>query len=106
MQRIDVKSSLLQAIGYDEASKTLLIEFKGKTEGEPGKVYKYNGVSQETFEKFRTAESHGKHFLKEIKPNHACTKVEPEKPDAEDEKKASQARKPFKTATDDENCPF
>ena len=80
MQRKEVKSSLLAAVGYDAASKTLMLEFKSKKPGEPGKVYKYADVSPETYKKFITAPSLGSHFLKEIKNAHACTKVEPEKP--------------------------
>lgn len=107
MLRKEVSSSLLAAVGYDAESKTLMLEFKSKKEGEPGKVYKYHGVSAETYKKFLAAPSLGSHFLREIKPSHACTKVEPEKPHAEDEKKTSQeGRKPFKTATPDENVPF
>jgi hypothetical protein len=79
MQRIDVQSSLLKAIGYDAASRTLMIEFKPKKEGEAGKVYRYADVSQETYDRFRSAPSLGSHFLREIKPSHACTRVE-EKP--------------------------
>ena len=104
MQRIDVQSSLLSAIGYDAASKTLMIEFKPKKEGEAGKVYRYADVSPETFQQFKNAPSLGKHFLKQIKPNHPCTRVE-EKPDAESEKKTDKP-KPFQTATEDENIPF
>jgi hypothetical protein len=80
MQRQEVKSSLLAAVGYDFESKTLMLEFKSKKEGEPGKVYRYADVSPETYKKFLAAPSLGSHFLKQIKPNHSCTRVEPEKP--------------------------
>ena len=105
MQRQEVKSSLLAAVGYDAASKTLMLEFRSKKEGEPGKVYRYANVDPLTYEKFLAAPSLGSHFLKQIKPNHACTRVE-EKPDAESEKKAAEKPQPFKTETDDENTPF
>jgi len=83
-----------------------MLEFRSKKEGEPGKVYRYADVGPEAYKAFMAAPSLGSHFLKEIKPAHACTKVEPEKPHAEDEKKTSEGRKPFKTATPDENVPF
>jgi len=106
MHRQEVKSSLLAAVGYDAASRTLLLEFKSRKEGEPGKVYRYADVSAETYKKFLAAPSLGSHFLKQIKPNHACTKVEPEKPNAEGETKAAEKPQPFQTATEDEKIPF
>ena len=101
MQRIDVKSSLLKAIGYDAASRTLMIEFKPKKEGEEGKVYTYADVSPDTYKRFMASPSLGSHFLSQIKNHHSCTRVETEKPDAESEKKADKPR-PFNTETDSE----
>lgn len=107
MERTAVSSSLLKSIFYSPDTRVLEIEFKAKKEGEAGKVYRYADVSPLTYEKFLAAPSLGSHFLKQIKPNHSCTRVE-EKPDAEskDEIQASEARKPFRTATPDENTPF
>ena len=105
MEHTQVSSSLLQSIAYDKATKILEIQFKGKKEGEAGKVYRYANVTQETYERFRAAQSLGSHFLKQIKNQHACTRVE-EKPDAEDEKKASEGRKPFATSEPPDGAPF
>jgi hypothetical protein len=77
--RTEVTSSLLRSVGYDPATRTLELEFKPKKEGEAGKVYRYADVSPETYERFKAAPSLGSHFLKQIKPNHPCTRVE-EKP--------------------------
>ena len=103
--RTQVSSSLLQSVGYDPATRTLELQFKPKKDGEVGKVYRYADVSQDAYDRFLAAPSLGSHFLKQIKHNHPCTKVE-EKPDAESEKKAATKPQPFQTATDDENVPF
>ncbi len=103
--RTEVASSLLKSIAYSPETHTLEIEFRPKKDGENGKVYRYADVSQEVYDKFLAAESLGKHFLREIKPAHNCTRVE-EKPDAESEKKAATKPQPFKTATDETDIPF
>jgi hypothetical protein len=56
MNRIPVKSSFLAAIGYDEASKTLEVEFKN------GKIYQYLEFPAEEFAALRAAESLGAHY--------------------------------------------
>jgi hypothetical protein len=89
--RTEVKSSLLRAVEYEPLSKTLIIEFRGKADGEPGKVYRYANVDQATYDKFITAKSLGSHFLKEIKPAHACTKVKEENDDASNQESVSKA---------------
>ena len=103
--RTEVSSSLLKSIAYSPATRVLEIEFKAKKEGEVGKVYRYADVSQDAYDRFVSAPSLGQHFLRQIKHNHPCTKVE-EKPDAESEKKAATKPQPFQTATDDESTPF
>ena len=59
-----VKSSQVQSIGFDEATGTLAVKF---TRG-AGATYHYPGVTKETFEKFRAADSIGTFFGKHIKP--------------------------------------
>lgn len=59
----DVTSSQIEAVGYDNATRTLAIRFKG------GALYHYDGCEPETFEAFRGAESVGSYFYKHIKPN-------------------------------------
>lgn len=58
-----VKSSQVKAIGYDAATKTLAVQFNRGT----GAIYHYPGVSQETFDAFRGAESIGSFFGQHIK---------------------------------------
>lgn len=52
---IPVKSSNIAATGYDAASKTLAVQFKGG-----GKVYHYAGVPESVFGDMAKAESIGK----------------------------------------------
>ena len=60
-----LRSSNLHAAGYDETTQTLYIQFKG------GLAYQYAGVSAETVEEFRQAESMGKYFHAHIRTNEA-----------------------------------
>ena len=63
-------SSLIEKFSYDEPNQVLHIHFRR------GGHYGYSDVTPEKFESFRAAESHGKHFLAEIKPNHRFAKYE------------------------------
>ena len=60
MQLHDVDSSMMNAIGYDEASKTLIIVFNS------GKTYEYANVPAEVFQDFLAADSKGVFFRSEI----------------------------------------
>lgn len=51
-----VDSSMMSHIGYDPASKTLTILFQS------GKRYEYDGVEQQVFDDFLTADSKGSYF--------------------------------------------
>lgn len=62
-----VESSQIAAIGYDQASQTMAIRFKGKGDA-PGSLYHYADVSPEDWAAFRDAESIGSHFYRHIKP--------------------------------------
>lgn len=62
-----VESSQIHSIGYDAATNTLAIRFKGK-EGEPTSLYHYSNVPPDDFAVFKGAESIGSHFYKNIKP--------------------------------------
>ena len=64
-----VESSNLTDIGYDEASKTLYVKFKG------GGHYSYDNVSKETYNSLMKAGSHGQHFHKHIKPHYKHKKI-------------------------------
>jgi hypothetical protein len=59
-----VESSQIAAIGYDEATQTLAIQFKGGTRA----TYHYANVPSEEFAAFRDAESVGSYFYRNIKP--------------------------------------
>lgn len=63
MERLPVKSSNIKTIGYDEATKTLEIEFTNSG------VYQYKGVPKEIYEGFDKAESIGKYFYANVKSN-------------------------------------
>jgi hypothetical protein len=68
----EVKSSNIQAIGYDKESKKLHVRFTG------GNVYEYTAVPQELFESFFTSESKGKFFAVNIKGHFQFLKLEKE----------------------------
>ena len=56
MEREPVDSSNLLSVGYDDASETLEVEFKG------GNVYQYYGVPQLEHVALRSAQSVGSYF--------------------------------------------
>jgi len=56
-----VKSSQIEAIGYDAGSKTLAVRFKG------GSVYHYDDVPAEVHAALAKAESVGSHFHANVK---------------------------------------
>lgn len=69
-----VVSSNIQAIGYDEARKTLRIQFKDGG-GNPGSLYEYPGVPKETHSALMTAPSIGSFFASTIKKAYPATKL-------------------------------
>lgn len=56
-----VKSSAIKAVGHDPATNTLRIEFLS------GGVYDYSGVSADEHAELMSAESHGKHFHRNLR---------------------------------------
>lgn len=58
-----VESNQVGAIGYDEATKTLAVQFRRGAMA----FYHYPNVERETFEKFKSAESIGGFFAQHIK---------------------------------------
>ncbi len=60
-----VTSSQIHAVGYDEPTKTLTVQFKSK--GGPGSTYTYSGVPAEVHQGLMGAESKGKFFGERIK---------------------------------------
>lgn len=67
--RNPVKSSNVVAVGYDEKSKILEVEFKS------GGVYGYRTVEKPVYESLIKAESIGRFFLREIKGKYPYAKL-------------------------------
>lgn len=65
MERTPVKSSNVDSVGYDEATKTLEIQYKGKP-SKPGGIYQYAGVEPQTHLDLMGAESIGKFVRKSV----------------------------------------
>jgi len=70
MFREPVSSSVIAAIGYDEDSETLEVEFAS------GAVCSYRGVEQDVYEAFRLAPSKGKFFNRHIRDAYPWENVE------------------------------
>lgn len=80
MEKKDVESSNIKAVGYDQEAKVLEIEFKG------GGLYQYDAVEREEFEALVGADSIGAFFHREIKPKKNCRKMrDAEKTPAKDD---------------------
>lgn len=58
-----VESSQIGAVGYDEASKTMAVQFRYGARA----IYHYAGIEREAFDAFKAAESMGTHFGKNFK---------------------------------------
>ncbi|MDO3377708.1 KTSC domain-containing protein [Geoalkalibacter halelectricus] len=69
MEMIGVDSSNVEAVGYDEDSSTLQVEFKG------GALYQYFDVPENVFIELRDADSVGKYLNAKIKGVYRYTKV-------------------------------
>ena len=65
----EVKSSLIAAVGYDEAQKELTVEFK------KGGIYSYKPVPHAVYTAMLEAISVGKFFLRNIKNQYEYVKV-------------------------------
>jgi hypothetical protein len=69
MKKIEVSSSNIASLSYNEESKELTVEFKN------GSEYMYNHVPLKIFEDFLDADSKGKFLNAEIKGNYPFTKL-------------------------------
>lgn len=69
MKRIAVESSNLASVGYDEATKTLEIQFHS------GGIYQYDDVEKEVYDELMNADSKGRYFLHEIKGAYSYRRV-------------------------------
>lgn len=58
---VSVTSSNLEAVGYDAASETMYVRFRG------GATWAYPGVDQATYDSVRSAESVGRAYNASIK---------------------------------------
>lgn len=67
---LPVNSSMAKAIGYDNESQTLQVEFHN------GAIYQYSDVESETWESLQAADSTGKFFNSDIKGNYDCDRVD------------------------------
>ena len=80
MERQIIKSSLIRSIGYDAAKQILEVEFLRNQAQDVRPVYQYADVTPEKYKSLMGdgVEGHsiGSHFLRMIKPNHKCTKIE------------------------------
>ncbi len=69
MSWIDVSSTNLSRVRYDDSKNTLEIEFQG------GRVYQYFDVPKQIFEGLLKAESKGKFFHEQIKGHYRYARV-------------------------------
>ena len=69
MEMTNVESSTIEAVGYEEESSTLQVEFKN------GGMYQYFDVPESVFEELRDADSVGKYLAYSIKGTYRYSKV-------------------------------
>lgn len=69
MNREPVASSNIAAIGYDEASQTLEVEFTS------GALYQYYNVTQALFEQLMQASSKGQFLAYQIKNSYPYSRI-------------------------------
>jgi hypothetical protein len=73
MQRQPVKSTNVEAVGYDLETKTLQVEFKS------GGIYRYAGVQPEMYADLMEAESVGRFVSQVIRAGRKGLRIEEEK---------------------------
>jgi len=69
MERINVASSNINSIGYDEATNTLEVEFNS------GSIYRYSGVPEHEYKGLLSASSKGRYVNAHIKDRYTCIQV-------------------------------
>ena len=69
MNKLNVVSSNVKAIGYDDRTQTLEVEFLN------GRVYQYYDISENMHNQFMQASSKGKFFLTYIKDQYPYSRV-------------------------------
>ncbi|MBX9825358.1 MAG: KTSC domain-containing protein [Xanthobacteraceae bacterium] len=70
MNRVPVRSSNIESVGYDAASETLEVQFRSS-----GGIYQYGAVPAATHARFMSAPSKGKFFDQYIRNKFRTTKV-------------------------------
>lgn len=75
MKQLEVKnSSNIHWARYDEATRTLEIDFKN-SKGEKVSTYAYPEFAPEEWDRFQIADSKGQHFAYHIRPKHKGIRV-------------------------------
>jgi hypothetical protein len=69
MERINVVSSNINSVGYDETSNILEIEFKS------GSIYQYLNVPKEIYNELAQASSVGRYFMRNIKDRYQSSRM-------------------------------
>lgn len=69
MNMIQVNSTNLTAIGYDESSRTLRVEFRN------GGTYDYYDVPRTEFDGLHNATSHGEYLARNIKGRYRYARI-------------------------------
>ncbi len=70
MTRAPVKSSNIQSVGYDAATRALEIEFKS------GGVYRYHGVTLDEYHALVNSASLGSHFHHHIRSRYQSERMD------------------------------
>jgi hypothetical protein len=69
VRRYRVLSSAIRAVGYDEGTRTLEVEFRS------GSVYDYDDVPPEEALGLLRSDSLGRYFATRIRPHHAARRA-------------------------------
>jgi hypothetical protein len=69
MERVNVISSNINSVGYEESSNTLEIEFKS------GSIYQYSNIPQEVYNELLQASSIGRYFIRNIRDTYRSYKI-------------------------------
>ncbi len=69
MRRHRVQSSVIASVGYDDATRVLEVKFRS------GRVYSYFDVPPHVVAELLTAESAGRYFNEQIRPNHRMART-------------------------------
>jgi KTSC domain len=71
MLRVDLRSTSLNAVAYQNQSAVLELEFRS------GAIYHYRAVPAQVYQEFLRAESKGRYFNQHIRNRFTFTKIDP-----------------------------